>query len=204
MNRTERRRGSQAKKKPTDNRRFYVYGTLAVVAILVVAAIAFASRTPKTASDAPMFATLTVGQAAPAFDVSTTNGPFSVPTNDKKPVLLEVFATWCPHCQHEVTTLDKLFAKYGSAVHFVAVSGSPYAMDENHPASQGDVIAFVQRFKVQYPVAYDGELGVAKKYLQGGFPTIVLIDRAGKILSVRDGEISEKQLTGDIQKALQS
>jgi thiol-disulfide isomerase/thioredoxin len=202
MNRTERRRGSQPPKRPADQRRLLIYGTIGVVAILVIVAFAFASKTPKSASDAPMFAQLKVGQDAPSFSVSTTNGPFAVPTNDKKPVLLEVFATWCPHCQHEVTTLNKLFGKYGGTVHFVGVSGSPYGMDQNTPASQADVMNFVQRFKVQYPVAYDGDLAVGKKYLQGGFPTIVMIDGAGKIVAVRDGEISEKQLTTDLEKAL--
>ena len=53
-------------------------------------------------------------------------GPFNLPKADHKPVLLEVFATWCPHCQHEVSVLNPLFHQYGDKVHFVAVSGSPY------------------------------------------------------------------------------
>ena len=52
---------------------------------------------------------------------------------------------------------------------------------------------FVQKFKVAYPIAYDPDLTVANKYLQGGYPTIVVIGRDGKIAAVRDGEISQQQ-----------
>ncbi len=205
MNRADRRRGPERQAKNKANLRGpIIYGSLALVAILIVAAVAFSSRTPKTASDAPMFAQLKVGQFAPAFSAATTHGPFSFPTNDHRPVILEVFATWCPHCQHEVTILNPLFAKYGDKVHFVAVSGSPYGMDGKSPASQQDVLTFAQHLKVAYPVAYDPDMTVAHAYLQGGYPTLVVIDRAGKIASVRDGEISQADLTSDLDKALKS
>jgi thiol-disulfide isomerase/thioredoxin len=202
MNRTERRKADSS--KPPDRRRVIVYATIGILAVLVVAAIALSSRTPKSASDAPMYAELKTGQDAPKFSVSATGGPVSVPVSDGKPVLLEVFATWCPHCQHETAVLNKLFAKYGGQVHFVAVSGSEQGMDGSSEASQADVMNFVSRFGVRYPVAYDGSLDVAKKYLQGGYPTIVVIGKDNKILAVRDGEITEKQLSDDLNKSLKA
>jgi thiol-disulfide isomerase/thioredoxin len=204
MNRAERRRGSVPTRAQADRRRMIVYATVGVVVLLIIVAVALASRTPKTASDAPMFAPLKVGQAAPSFSVASTGGPLSVPVSDHKPVVLEVFATWCPHCQHEVATLNDIFAKYGDRIHLVAVSGSPYGMNESNPETQGDVFAFTQQFKVRYPVAFDGDLVVAKKYLQGGFPTIVVIGRDNKVLSVRDGEIPAVLLLKDIDAALKA
>jgi thiol-disulfide isomerase/thioredoxin len=205
MNRSERRREPGRKSTPNSRRTTIVYGSLAVLAIIVIGAIAIASRTPNNAaSDAPIYAALPVGQAAPAFSAATTQGPVNVPVADHKPVLLEVFATWCPHCQHEVSVLNPLFHKYGDKVHFVAVSGSPYAGDEHSPSSQLDVINFAQKFKVAYPIAYDPDMTVAHKYLQGGYPTIVVIDRAGKIAAVRDGEIPQSAIQSDLEKALKS
>jgi thiol-disulfide isomerase/thioredoxin len=202
MNRAERRRGGVPTKAQADRRRLIVYVTLGVVALLLVVAVALASRTPKTASDAPIFAPLKVGQAAPSFNVSTTGGPVSVPVRDGKPVVLEIFATWCPHCQHEVAILNNILARYGSRVHLVGVSGSPYGMDGTSPETQGDVFGFTQRFGVRYPVAFDGDLAVAHEYLQGGFPTVVVIGRNGKVTSIRDGEIAESALVHDIDAAL--
>jgi peroxiredoxin len=179
-----------------------VYVTVGLIVALVIVAVFLASRTPKTASEAPMYAPLKVGQDAPAFSAATTAGPLSVPVADHKPVLLEVFATWCPHCQREVATLNDIFARYGDRVHVAGVSGSPYGMDQSSPETQGDVFAFTQRFKVRYPIAFDGELSVAKKYLQGGYPTIVVIGRDGKVRSVRDGEVPEALLVKDVEAAL--
>ncbi len=206
MSRAERRRGpGQPSSKPTNHRATIVYVSLGVLAIIAIGAIAIASRTPNNAaSDAPMYAQLSVGQAAPAFSAATTSGPFNLPAADHKPVLLEVFATWCPHCQHEVSVLNPLFHQYGDKVHFVAVSGSPYSSDEKSPSSQEDVMNFVQKFKVAYPIAYDPDLTVAHKYLQGGYPTIVVIGRDGKIAAVRDGEISQQQIQQDLDKTLKS
>jgi thiol-disulfide isomerase/thioredoxin len=202
MNRSERRRGSVPTRAQADRRRLIVYVTIGIIVLLIVVAVALASRTPKTASNAPTFAPLKIGQDAPPFSLSTTGGPISVPVPDKKPVLLEVFATWCPHCQREVATLNNVFVRYGDRIHLVAVSGSPYAMDETNPESQGDVFAFTRRFNVRYPIAFDGDLVVAKKYLQGGFPTVVVIGRDNKVLSVRDGEIPQVLLVKDIDAAL--
>ena len=66
--------------------------------------------------------------------------------------------------------LNRLYAKYGRRLAFVAVTGSPYASDRVTAESEADVQAFGKYFSVRYPVAYDPPLSVANHYLQGGFP----------------------------------
>jgi thiol-disulfide isomerase/thioredoxin len=192
---------------PEKNRRRsrnILYLSLAVVAIIIIVAVAMASRVPKTASTAPMDSTIKVGDAAPDFAVATTGGPFELKNSlaNGKPVLLEVFATWCPHCQREVTTLNQLYAKYGDKVSVVAVSGSPYGIDSTTPETQMDVVGFQQQFGVKYPVAFDSQLDVAHKYLQGGFPTVVIIDKSGKVIYINSGEQSAADLGKALDKAL--
>jgi thiol-disulfide isomerase/thioredoxin len=198
MSRVQRRQTAL----PADRRKLILYSSLGLVAIIAVIAVAFASRVPKTASDAPAFAALSKGQPAPAFTVSTTAGPFDSTKTGGKPILLEVFATWCPHCQHETTVLDPLYQKFGKQIDFVAVSGSAMGMDSVTTESQADVVSFAQKFDVHYPVAFDESLDVAKKYLQGGYPTIVVIDKQNKIASVDDGEIDPATLTQRIKAVL--
>jgi thiol-disulfide isomerase/thioredoxin len=201
MNRVQRRHAA-AKPAPSSRRSLIMYGSLALVAVIIIAAVAFASRVPKAASDAPIYAKLTTGQDAPAFDVSTTAGRFDSTKPDGKPTLLEVFAAWCPHCQAETSVLNQLYGKYGSKVNFVAVSGSNVAMDGDSAETQADVVDFAKRFDVKYPIAYDANLDVAKKYLQGGFPTIVIINKSNKIASVDDGEIDEATLAKRLNSVL--
>jgi thiol-disulfide isomerase/thioredoxin len=186
---------------PPDRRKIALYVTLAVVVVAIVAAVGFASRVPKAASDAPMLSKLKAGDPAPTFSVPTNAGTFDL-AQVSTPVLLEVFATWCPHCQRETAVLDDLAATYAGKLAIVAVSGSPQGMDGNSPESQADVNAFGAQYNVKYPLAFDPELKVAQLYLQGGFPTLVLIDRAKKVSWVQSGEVPAAALTKAIAKTL--
>ena len=160
------------------------------------------SKQLQTASQSPVIGKATLGATAPEFVVATTSGLFDLQKTDK-PVFLEIFATWCPHCQRETAVIDKLYAKYKSQMDFVGVSGSDTAMDGTSAASQNDVLAWIQKFDVKYPVAYDPLTAVADLYLQGGFPTIAVIDKSKTIVYLNSGEIGYDELAGAIEKALQ-
>jgi len=178
----------------------YLYVALGIVivgAIIAVGRLSMVSTIPAAATDVSKPAVLTVGQVAPEFVVSTTNGPFDLKTSSG-PTVLEVFATWCPHCQREVPILNVLSDKYKGKINFVSVSGSSRAGDGNSPESQADVVSFASQLHVSYPIAYDPDLAVAKSYLGGGFPTIVIIDKNKKISKVLEGEVAQ----ADLDKAI--
>ena len=184
--------------------RLFLYVTLGLVVVIIIAVVAFYSRVPQSATSAPTQSSIKVGQVAPEFSVATTDGPFDLKTAESagKPVLLEIFATWCPHCQHEVTTLDALYKKYGSQIAFVGVSGSPTGMDGQSQSSQLDVVNFQKTFGVTYPIAYDPNLEVAAKYMLDGYPSLIVIDKTGKVAYLASGEISDKTLTTELTKVL--
>ena len=135
--------------------------------------------------------------------MSTNAGSFDL-AQVQTPVLLEVFATWCPHCQRETVILNDLAAKYAGKLAIVAVSGSPYGIDGTHPESQLDVNQFGSQFNVRYPIAFDPDLKVAGLYLKEGFPTIVLIDPAKKIRWMRSGETPEAEIVKGIKSVIPS
>lgn len=103
------------------------------------------------------------------------------------PVLLEMFATWCSHCQAEARVLESLDAanrKRGLVILSVVASPNDHNSEGNphpNPTSPDDVRWFIATFHVQHPVIYDP--GIARRqaaiYPTGGFPTIYLIDRNG-------------------------
>ena len=184
---------------------------VASVALLVIviagAAIWFATHRQaavrvQNASQAPAAAApLVIGSKAPEFQASTTGGPFDL-AKATRPVFLEVFATWCPHCQRETQVLNRLFAAYGKQIAFVAVSGSDVGMDGSSAASQADVLRFAQRFKVQYPIAYDGSGAVGAAYLRDGFPTLVVIRKNKTVSYASSGEVAYADLAAEIEKVL--
>ena len=192
-------------------RRQLAVATIGIVALIVVAAIAWyfvrPSKQLQNASKSPIVGKAQVGQIAPEFQASTTAGFFDLAKTDK-PVFLEVFATWCPHCQRQTAVIDKLYAAYGSRVAFVAVSGSATGMDGTSESSPLDVLNFAQRFNVRYPIAYDPLVAdpndpksVANLYLQGGFPTFVVIGRDKKVSYLGSGELSYNDLAAELRKA---
>jgi thiol-disulfide isomerase/thioredoxin len=190
------------------NQRNVAIASIALLVVVVAgAAVWFSTHRQaavqvQNASQAPATAApIVIGSKAPEFQASTTAGPFDL-AKATKPVFLEVFATWCPHCQRETQVLNKLFALYGKQIAFVAVSGSDTGMDGSSPASQADVMNFAQRFSVQYPIAYDGSGAVGADYLQGGFPTIVIIRKDKTVAYANSGEIAYDDLAAEIGKVL--
>jgi thiol-disulfide isomerase/thioredoxin len=207
MNRSERRRNTVPSRADIElrarRRTYIIYGSLVLIAVLAIVAVIVVNRngSVQNAAVAPPLAQVSVGQTAPTFSVSTTAGAFDLSAAGGKPTLLEVFATWCPHCQREVPIIGNLYDHFKSQVNFVGVSGSPYAMDQT-AESQADVVAFMAKYGVRYPMAFDPDLAVAKEYLQGGFPTIVLIGRDGKILAIGSGEVQGKEMAKAMTAAL--
>jgi cytochrome c biogenesis protein CcmG, thiol:disulfide interchange protein DsbE len=182
-----------------------IISILAVVA-LIAGALFYVRFHPshqlQNASVAPVNAALAIGDAAPQFSLPTTHGVFDL-NAQSKPVFLEIFATWCPHCQRETKVLNALYRTYGSRVAFISIPGSDTGMDGTSPESQFDVLQFQIQFAVQYPIAaYDPQLAVANRYLHGGFPTLAVIDRKKTIAYINSGEVSEKDLSSEIEAVL--
>ena len=180
------------------NQRSLAIVSVVILAVLVVGAVLFVRTHPsqqlQNASTAPTASALASGQKAPQFQTPTTAGPFDL-NAQTKPVFLEVFATWCPHCQRETAVLNCLYEKYKDRVAFIAVPGSTNAIDGQSPESQGDVFAFEQHFSVQYPIAvYDPSLAIANMYLKGGFPTLAVIDKNKTISYYNSGEVPFDEL----------
>ena len=64
--------------------------------------------------------------AAPAFSVTTKGGVISSETLAGKPYMLEIFATWCPHCQRMTAVLRNIQKKFPpERLDIVSVTGSP-------------------------------------------------------------------------------
>ncbi|HTU70137.1 MAG TPA: TlpA disulfide reductase family protein [Candidatus Baltobacteraceae bacterium] len=188
MSRQSRRAAARRKSSPSA-RPYLIWGSVALVVCLGIFAVVTGRHSVQgAASQAPILSFISTGDQAPNFSVTTDRGRFSL-SSARKPVLLELFATWCPHCQRETATMNRLYEKYSSRVRFIAVTASPYGSDRQSPESARDVAAFIQAFNVRYPVAFDPSLRVARSYLQGGYPTIVVIAH-DRIRYLTSGETS--------------
>jgi thiol-disulfide isomerase/thioredoxin len=87
-----------------------------------------------------------------------------------KPVLLNLWATWCAPCVAELPTLDALAAREGDTLQVLTVS---------QDLETGKVVPFLKKTGVEHLPAYtDPKLALSLAY-QANLPTTVLIDSTG-------------------------
>jgi peroxiredoxin len=150
---------------------------------------------------------LAVGTTAPGFTLETPQGQkVSLSQYRGKAVLLEFFATWCPHCNAEAPHLRKLYASLSKSIYaFVSVN----ADGETAPS----VFAFHRYYGLPYPAlvdpssrpgSYNGQGApgkVSTEYAADAYPTFYVIDPLGKITWRGDGEQPDALLKEELQLA---
>ena len=162
---------------------------------------------PDTTLLAPSKSLLPVGAAAPDFKLSTATGQ-SVRLSDfkGKAILLEFFATWCPHCQAEAQHLVKFYGSLPTErFAFLSVNA-----DGEDPAS---LYAFDRFFQVPWPTLLDpgspqgsfkqagGAGSVTRAYGVALYPTFYVIDGRGKVAWRNDREQPDMLIAQKLQDA---
>jgi peroxiredoxin len=162
---------------------------------------------PAFVAPPPSSGLLPLGTQAPGFSLRTPAGtPFALASTRGKAVLLEFFATWCPHCGAEAPHLRSLYDSFPKTrVAFAAVNG-----DSEDAAS---VFAYHVYFGLPFPALLDpgngsvtwpdhGRLGpVTETYGVSRFPTFFVLDRAGRIAWRGDGEQPDALLRSKLRQA---
>ena len=138
----------------------------------------------------PLPAPVVEGSPAPTFsvvDLSGTTQTLGSATGEV--TLLHFWASWCPHCRHDVDLMKDLFAKYqGKGVRVVTVS-----VDQDMKA----LAAFIQDQHLPYPVvaAYSTPNTSASQlpdlYETHGIPAYFLMDAHGTIAKTMSGSVTE-------------
>ena len=150
---------------------------------------------------------LKAGETAPVFTLKTPTGS-SVSLSDfrGKAVLLEFFATWCPHCNAEAPHIRTLSRALPTANYaFVSVN----ADGETAPS----VFAYHLYYGFSFPALLDpsGQPGsfsspgaagrVSNAYRVASFPTFYVIDTKGRIVFASDGEQPDALLRQELVQA---
>ncbi len=114
--------------------------------------------------------------SAPAINAVSLNGKqVSLSDYVGKPVLVHFWASWCPICRFEESTISSLAKEY-AVLSFATQSGD-----------QEEVLAHIKAQNIDFPVILDEEGDWARHYGITGFPTTFIIDAQGNIFDVEVG-----------------
>jgi cytochrome c-type biogenesis protein len=140
-----------------------------------------------------------VGKAAPAYRSVTARGDsVSLESLRGKPVLLNIWATWCHPCRDEIPELQRLYERYrGRGLEIVGVS-----VDAS--ADEKAIADFARRYGMTYPIWRDPDERVSATFLAIGVPATFLIDRRGVLRWRKTGPIgaNDTTLTSAIERAV--
>lgn len=137
---------------------------------------------------------VTPGMTAPIITVKDMNGNDIMlnAAKEKKVLVLNFWATWCPPCQEEMPELEQFYKKYGNKVKFVAidVQESPETINQ-----------FFKDNGYTYPTYTDLTGNISQIFNITGIPTTIVIDTEGTIIKRITGGTSFNELESLIHKA---
>ena len=110
-----------------------------------------------------------------------------------RPVVVNVWASWCAPCRAEAPLLARAEKRYRGKVAFLGV------LSRDSPAAG---LKFMRTYAMTYPSVVDvtSEIG---PYLQvKGLPTTLVFDRHGALVTRVFGGISEQRLAASIDESL--
>jgi thiol-disulfide isomerase/thioredoxin len=126
-------------------------------------------------------------------DIFDESKVYSLDDFSGKVVIINLWASWCTGCKKEMPLFHVVQSKYdGKKVTFVAVN-----IDDN----KKNALKFLKKLSkkmhtgLNFPVLYDKEKELAKKYNPRGLPVSYLIDRNGNIVRQFIGSFDDSNVT---------
>jgi thiol-disulfide isomerase/thioredoxin len=135
-----------------------------------------------------------VGKPAPELQVTDIRGnPISLSGMKGKTVLLDFWTTWCPPCQADGPTIEKLYQKYsGKDLVVIGIS-----IDEDRET----VEKFLNKHPHTFPVVLSSENTLPRPYQIEVFPTYLIIGPDGTLAAAEQDDQSFGRLRKILEKA---
>ena len=128
-------------------------------------------------------------EEAPAFPtgldwINTGGKPVTLAELHGKVVILDFWTYGCINCFHVIPDLEKLEAKYPQSLVIIGVHSAKFATE----GKTEHIAAVVQRYGLKHPVVNDHDMAIWNEFGATGWPTLTVIDPAGKVVGQVSGE----------------
>jgi len=112
-----------------------------------------------------------------------------------KPIVVNMWATWCPPCCAELPEFNKVYKEYKGKVEFMMVN-----IEESYELDT--VKSFLKKNGYSFPVFYDWDYLMSYTYGTGYIPTTLVISSDGDIIYNEVGTLSASDLESLIKSAM--
>lgn len=110
-----------------------------------------------------------------------------------RPVVVNVWASWCLPCRSEAPLLDQAFSIYGDRVEFIGID-----VQDN----QADAKAFLGEFGLDFDHFFDRNREIPNAYGGIGTPITFFFAPGAELVSTHNGVIDERTLALNIDELL--
>ena len=171
----------------------WLVGGLVVVAVVVLTAMFVPSDFDQALHTFSGPAEQVVGTALPdAVVPNIDGGKIELAGYRGRPMLVNLWATWCGPCRREMPALERL-SKEETGLTVVAID------QREDPAV---VRSYVKRFGVTFPVGIDDQQALGTDLHLIGLPSSFFVDSGGVIRDAVDGEMTYQMMTAKARALL--
>ncbi|MEW6212579.1 MAG: thioredoxin-like domain-containing protein [Acidobacteriota bacterium] len=117
-----------------------------------------------------------------------------------KVVLLDFWTYCCINCMHVIPDLKKLEKKYPNELVVIGVHSAKF----NGERDTDNIRQAILRYEIEHAVVNDSAMEIWQQYAVRAWPTLVLIDPAGKIVGGLSGEGVYEPLDAAIGKVIKT
>ncbi len=178
----------------------------AILSIIIVAGLSLSMglrlETPQTTTQSTIIQTSTTSihttleagfKTAPEFILPEygSGRRLGIGNFSGKPIFLEFFSPYCPHCLKMMPIVEKLYEKYNDRIVFIMVSYGEKGVGE-----------VIEKYGLKPIVLIDEDGGVFEKYKVEGVPTFYILDKNHRIYSSIAGETVIEELESVIREVI--
>jgi cytochrome c biogenesis protein CcmG/thiol:disulfide interchange protein DsbE len=168
--------------------------TAGLIAFVVTVIVSGSPSTQKKLFPDPLPTALTTGKAAPGFALDRLGGGAKVQLSGfrGKPVIVNFFASWCPDCQAELSTIATVAREESGSINVVGVDTN----DSNTSGAE----RLLERAGARYPVGVDPQALVATHYLIQALPVTYFLNARGLVVGETFGRLTGPELDAWVRR----